>query len=162
MITAYVSSSSRCVQGLHSSGSPQQSPPTSPGRQLPGTHQIFILRNKNMNFTLDWARSGRSLVLNKAASIGVEIILALFCLEDGPDTVLLQSSWQTLHANNSEYFISLTWSRPTNPTMQHMLNVVITEKIGNLKNMFIFVALCSTNCPKLPMLHALDIIIRFR
>ena len=44
--------------------------------------------------------------------------------------------------------------------MQHMLNVVITEKIGNLKNMFIFVALCSTNCPKLPMLHALDIIIR--
>ena len=113
-----------------------------------------------MNFTLDWARSGRTLVLDKAASIGVEIILALFCLEDGPDTVLLQSSWQTLHANNSEYFISLTWCRPTNPTMQHMLNVVITEKIGNLKNMFIFVALCSTNCPKLPMLHALDIIIR--
>ena len=113
-----------------------------------------------MNFTLDWARSGRSLVLNKAASIGVKIVLALVCLENGPDTVVLQSSWQTLHANNSEYFISLTWSRPTNPTMQHMLNVVITEKIGNLKNMFIFVALCSTNCPKLPMLHALDIIIR--
>ena len=60
-----------------------------------------------MNFTLDWARSGRTLVLNKAASIGVEIILALFCLEDGPDTVLLQSSWQTLHANESEYFADL-------------------------------------------------------
>ena len=88
-----------------------------------------------MNFTLDWARSGRSLVLDKAASIGVEVILALVCLEYGPDTVLLQSSRQTLHANYSEYFISLTWSRPTNPTMQHMLNVVITEKIGNLKNM---------------------------
>ena len=54
-----------------------------------------------MKLTLDGARSGRTLVLHKAASIGVEIILALVCLENGPGTVLLQSR-QTLHANKSE------------------------------------------------------------
>ena len=59
-----------------------------------------------MKLTLDGARSGRTLVLHKAASIGVKIILALFCLENGPGTVLLQSR-QTLHANKSEYFANL-------------------------------------------------------
>ena len=60
-----------------------------------------------MKLTLDGARSGRTLVLHKAASIGVEIILALFCLENGTGTVLLQSIRQTLHANKSEYFANL-------------------------------------------------------
>ena len=59
-----------------------------------------------MKLTLDGARSGRTLVLHKAASIGVEIILALVCLENGPGTVILQSR-QTLHANKSEYFANL-------------------------------------------------------